>query len=91
FLILAGVAAFSPAVPDVAHPTSWTGFGRGLILTLFAFTGMETALGASGEVSAPSRTVPRALFAAMLFILALYLGAQFGAGHMLGAALPASQ
>jgi amino acid transporter len=58
-----------------------------LILTLFAFEGMETALGASGEVRDPNRTLPRALFLAMLFVLALYLGVQLTAQHLLGGGL----
>jgi amino acid transporter len=68
-------------------PGTLGGFGRGLILTLFAFQGMETALGASGEVRDPSRTVPSALILAMLFVLALYLGVQLTAQHLLGASL----
>jgi amino acid transporter len=48
---------------------------------------METALMASGEVRDPNRTLPRALFLAMLFVLALYLGVQLSAQHLLGGTL----
>jgi amino acid transporter len=68
-------------------PGHLAGFGRALILTLFAFQGMEIALGASGEVRDPSRTLPRALFIAMLLVLGLYLGVQLSAQHLLGAGL----
>jgi amino acid transporter len=71
-----------------APKVSVTGFGRALILTLFAFEGMETALMNSGEVRDPNRTVPRALFIAMLFTLVLYLGVQLSAQHLLGPGLP---
>jgi amino acid transporter len=66
---------------------NFAGFGRALILTLFAFQGMEIALGASGEVRDPCRTLPRALFIAMLLVLGLYLGVQLSAQHILGSGL----
>ncbi len=88
--ILLGVVTWGhspPSGPPAPHVTV-IGFGRALILTLFAFEGMETVLMASGEVRAPNRTVPRALFVSMLFILVLYLGVQLSAQHLLGALLP---
>jgi amino acid transporter len=63
------------------------GFGRAVILALFAFCGMETPLGASGEARDANRTLPRALFLAMGFVLVLYLAIQSTASHLLGAAL----
>ena len=83
-----GIWSLGLTTPDAAPaPVTPGGFGRGLILTLFAFEGMETALMASGEVRAPNRTVPRACFGAMLFVLALYLGVQLSAQHLLGGGL----
>ncbi len=76
----------SPPGPPPTHVTL-PGFGRALIITLFAFEGMETALMASGEVRNPNRTLPRALFLAMLLVLALYLGVQLSAQHLLGGLL----
>jgi len=55
---------------------------------LFAFSGLETAVCTSGEVRNPARTLPRAIMFAMVFILALYVGVQLTAQHLLGAALP---
>ena len=66
------------------------GFGRAVILALFAFSGMETTLSASGEVDRPERNIPRALFGAMLFVLVLYTGIQLVAQGLLGAALAGS-
>ena len=63
------------------------GFGRAVILALFAFCGMETPLGASGETRDANRTLPRALFLAMGFVLVLYLAIQSTAAHLLGPAL----
>jgi amino acid transporter len=68
-------------------PVSLGGFGRALILTLFALCGMEAPLSASGEVQDAHRTLPRALLAAMLAVVALYIGVQLTAQHLLGGAL----
>jgi amino acid transporter len=69
-----------------AAPTTG-GLGRALILALFAFTGMETSLSASGEVAQPSRTIPRALAMAMLIVTLLYVAVQIIAQGILGASL----
>ncbi|HVT33698.1 MAG TPA: amino acid permease [Rhodanobacteraceae bacterium] len=64
--------------------------GRALILALFTFTGMETALCASGEVSRPSRTIPRAIGIAMISLALLYIAVQVVAQGVLGPALGTS-
>jgi amino acid transporter len=64
--------------------------GRALILALFTFTGMETALCASGEVSRPSRTIPRAIGIAMISLALLYIAVQIVAQGVLGSALATS-
>ena len=65
-------------------------FGRAMILSIFAFSGIETVLGASGEVKQPERTVPRALVLAMSVVLVLYVAIQVVAQGLLGPALPGS-
>jgi amino acid transporter len=72
-------------VPDAG------GVGRAVLLSLFAFQGMETSLGASGEVRDPARTLPRALIAAMAFVTIAYVAIQFVAQGLLGAGLGASK
>jgi amino acid transporter len=67
-----------------------TDFGRAAILGIFALCGMETVLSASGEVKDPARTLPRALFGAAAFVLALYVAIQLVAQGLLGADLAAS-
>jgi len=79
-LAVPGLAAHGAAPPG-------DGFGRALILGIFAFCGMETVLGASGEVANPHRTLPLALFGAMGFVLVLYVAIQMVAQHVLGADL----
>ncbi|HLZ79818.1 MAG TPA: APC family permease, partial [Sphingomonas sp.] len=73
------------AAPDVG------GVGRAVLLSLFAFQGMETALGVSGEVSNPARTLPRALIGAMAFVTVAYVAIQLVAQGLLGAGLGASR
>ncbi len=91
FLLLGLASVGHAPPPGPALPaTTFAGFGRAAILVLYAFEGMETALGASGEVRAPNRTLPRALCLAMLSVLALYLGVQLSAQHLLGGGLAGS-
>jgi APA family basic amino acid/polyamine antiporter len=66
------------------------GFGRAFILALFAFTGMETGLCASGEVVNPGRSIPRALALALGTITLLYISIQVVAQGILGPALAQS-
>jgi APA family basic amino acid/polyamine antiporter len=64
--------------------------GRAVILALFALTGMETALCASGEVADPARTIPRAIALALISVTVLYVAIQVVAQGILGPALAAS-
>ncbi len=57
-------------------------------LLIFAFLGIEGALQPSGEVHAPSRTVPRAVFLAIGGVVALYISIQLVAQGLLGPDLP---
>ncbi len=88
--IVVGATAIDPA--NFAAPThiDTQGVGRALILALFAFTGMEVSLCASGEVARPTRTIPRALLIAMLSVTLLYVAIQVVAQGILGPALAKS-
>jgi amino acid transporter len=87
-LLFVGLGLLAISLPPPAGPPdtplSLAGFGRAMILTQFAYSGMETPLSASGEVRDPARTLPRALFLAMLFVLGLYVAVQLTAQHLLG-------
>lgn len=61
------------------------------LLLIFAFFGMESALQVSGEVTDPSRTVPRAIGLALVGIALLYLSVQLVAQGVLGSALSAPE
>ena len=85
--VVVGAAFVDPAnlawtgVPDATAILSTSG------IVIFAFMGIESALGPSGEVRDPSRTVPRAAFLALLGVCVLYLAVQAVAQGVLGAAL----
>jgi amino acid transporter len=68
----------TPAVGDI---------GATAVVLFFAFAGIESALTPSGEVKDPARTVPRALFIALVGVTALYIAVQLVAQGLLGAAL----
>jgi basic amino acid/polyamine antiporter, APA family len=63
---------------------------RASIFLIFVFAGIESALVPSGEVKEPSRTVPRAVFAAMAGVTLIYLLIQIVAQGVLGPALVGS-
>jgi amino acid transporter len=69
---------------------TWPGassMGRGVLLLLFAFVGIEVALMPSGEVKDPARTVPRAIYLALFVTTLLYLLIQLVAQGILGDSL----
>ncbi|HEX6908817.1 MAG TPA: APC family permease, partial [Longimicrobium sp.] len=88
-LLLVAVGAFAvkganlgwtdtPAAGDVARASA---------VLIFAFAGIESALVPSGEVKDVARTVPRAIFVAMVGITALYLAVHLVAQGVLGGVL----
>ncbi len=89
FVVFGGLFILnSPQPQEIAPQTD--GFGRALILALFAFSGMETPLGASGEVRNPQKTIPKAIFLSMAFVLVLYISIQLVAQGLMGNDLAAS-
>jgi basic amino acid/polyamine antiporter, APA family len=89
FVVAGAGAIHSANFVETVQPIS-AGLGRAIILALFAFTGMEVPLCASGEVARPAHTIPRALAIAMLSVTFLYAAIQAIAQGILGPALPYS-
>jgi len=85
--LAAGLTALHASNFVQTQPVSTAGFGRALILALFAFTGMEAPLSASGEVTQPAKSIPRALAMALLPVIALYVAIQLVSQGVLGASL----
>ncbi len=79
FFFVRGADALAIALPE---PQA---LGKGVLLLIFAFAGIEVALVPSGEVKNPSRTVPRAIYLALGLTTLLYILIQMVAqGILLG-------
>ncbi|MEO8200056.1 MAG: APC family permease, partial [Gemmatimonadota bacterium] len=65
--------------------------GQTGLLLMFAFFGMESALQVSGEVTNPSRTVPKAIALGLVGVAVLYIAVQLVAQGVLGSALAAPE
>jgi APA family basic amino acid/polyamine antiporter len=92
--LLAGIGVF---LVDWSHVSfsmgdvpSWGALGASMVLVMFAYSGMETALVPSGEVNNPARDVPRATMVAILLVVLLYLSLQIVGQGLLGPALAQS-
>ena len=86
-LILAGAFAIhAPNLRWAGMPSS-VSIGKGSVLLFFAFMGIESGLGMSGEVIYPARTIPRAIALTLSLIAVLYIGLQFVAQGVLGPGL----
>jgi amino acid transporter len=90
-LVIGGLFAIEPANLEVTAAPDLATLARSSILLIFAFAGIEAALVPGGEVKAPARTVPRAIFLAMVTVTVLYAGLQFVAQGVLGPALATSK
>jgi APA family basic amino acid/polyamine antiporter len=75
---------------DIGDIPSWSALGASMVLVMFAYSGMETALVPSGELTDPARSVPRATLAAIAVVVLLYLGLQVVAQGLIGARLGTS-
>jgi APA family basic amino acid/polyamine antiporter len=85
--IIAGAGAIHSANFAPTVHASTAGLGRAVTLAMFAFTGMEVPLSASGEIARPSSTIPRALAIAMVSVTLVYIAIQVIAQGILGPAL----
>ncbi len=88
-LPLIGIIIFGFGKIDTAnlhweHLPSLNTFGNTALVLFFAFAGFETALGVSGELKNPKRTVPMGLLLAGLMVLILYLLLQAVSQGILG-------
>ncbi|MBI3447408.1 MAG: amino acid permease [Acidobacteria bacterium] len=88
--VLLGASLVDPANLAWGAAPAISSVGRGVILAIFALSGMEIALGASGEVRDPAVTIPRALGIAIPAIVLVYLAIQIVAQGILGPDLAAS-
>lgn len=85
--LAAGATLIQPENFSLAAEPASGNFGRAMMLAIFAFSGMETALSVSGEVRAPSRSVPLGLIGAMAAVTLIYIAIQIVAQGASGEAL----
>lgn len=85
--IAAGVVVLHGSSFAVSSRPTLENVDRGILLALFAFTGMEVTLSASGEVAQPARSIPRALALSISAVALLYISIQVVAQGILGPAL----
>lgn len=92
--LLAAVGTFAVDWSQVSFSfgdvPSMSALGASMVLVMFAYSGMETALVPSGELRDPARNVPRATLAAIVLVVLLYLGLQIVGQGLLGAGLAKS-
>jgi APA family basic amino acid/polyamine antiporter len=92
--LLAGIGVFfvdwSQVSFAIHEVPSWGALGASMVLVMFAYSGMETALVPSGELNDPARDVPRATMVAILLVVLLYLALQIVGQGLLGAELAKS-
>ena len=85
--VLIGVFFIEPANLKIEHVPPMSQILGTAGIVIFAFSGVESALTPSGEVKAPSRTVPRAAFLAIGAATVLYLAIQWVAMGIKGLSL----
>jgi basic amino acid/polyamine antiporter, APA family len=93
-LLVLGIAASGLLHWENFHITatpSWSALGSSLVIVVFAYSGIETALTPSGEVHSPSRTVPLAAMTGIAVVIALYVGLQWIAQGALGGSLAGNE
>ncbi|MBS0576661.1 MAG: APC family permease [Proteobacteria bacterium] len=90
-LAVLGLAFVHPAALHVGAMPAASTIAASMALVIFAYSGLETALLPSGEISDPSRVVPRATMAAIVLVVLLYVTLQVAAQALLGGALAASK
>ena len=82
--IIVGIFFIKPAALTLSAWPDTKSLGDSVLLLMFAFFGIEIALVPSGEVQNPARTVPRAIYIALITITVVYLLVQLVAQGTLG-------
>jgi APA family basic amino acid/polyamine antiporter len=82
--IAIGIFFIKPASLAIAAWPAAKPLGDSVLLLLFAFFGIEVALIPSGEVRDPARTVPRAIYTALIITTIFYILIQLVAQGTLG-------
>lgn len=88
-IIIFGISKINTANFHWEHLPSITTFSDTVLVLFFAFAGFETALGMSGEIKNPKRTIPFGIFLGAILVLCLYLFLHTVTQGILGAQMEA--
>ena len=80
-LLVIWAGAGAPAAPEIAAAVPWSGIAAGAALAFFAFIGFEDIVNMAEEVRDPTRTLPRAILAALVITTLLYVAVSAAAVH----------
>lgn len=86
-LILFGFRYIDPGNFHISHFPSIEALNASALILFFSLAGFESALGASGEIKDPKRTVPRGIMLGGLAIILIYIMIQMITQGVLGAQL----
>jgi len=86
-LIVLGLANMQPENLTWTSTPATGDLMRASVFLIFVFAGIESALVPSGEVKDPARTVPRAVFLALVIVTVVYVLIQVASQGVLGASL----
>lgn len=86
-LLIVGIFSINIENLTISEWPSFENIGAATLILIFAFSGAECALNASGEIENPKKTVPRGILLGLGSIFILYLGLQSVAQGVLGAEL----
>lgn len=88
-IIIFGFGYIKPGNLHWEHLPSINTFGNTVLVLFFAFAGFESALGVSGEIKNPNRTVPLGILLGAVSVLIIYLLLQAVAEGALGTQIEA--
>lgn len=88
-IIIFGFSHVSSANLHWENLPSTATFGDTVLILFFAFAGFESALGVSGEIKNPKRTIPLGIFCGAIIVLIIYLLLQSVTQGVLGSNLEA--
>jgi amino acid transporter len=86
-LALGGLMFVHPENLKIVTPPEVQSLGKALVVAVFAYSGIETALAPSGELRDPARVVPGAALVGVGIVVVLYVSLQIAAQGILGPAL----
>jgi APA family basic amino acid/polyamine antiporter len=88
FIVVAGLAfgkAHAPAPALASHPLTVAGFFGALVAALWAYDGWNNVSMVASEIRRPQRSLPLALIAGTITVIAIYLAANAAYFHVLTA------